>query len=101
MDWKPGRRYPVIVEYAGNGNYANKYGDVSTGEVEGSKLGYGISGGNGFIWICLPYVNTLENKNQPTGRIDGDPGKRSEMHRGRDLLIARDTARVVFCECEL
>jgi hypothetical protein len=63
-DWKPGRRYPVIVEYAGNGNYANKYGDVSTGEVEGSKLGYGISGGKGFIWICMPYVNTLEKKNQ-------------------------------------
>ena len=63
-DWKPGRRYPVIVEYAGNGNYANKYGDVSTGEVEGSKLGYGISGGKGFIWICMPYVNTLEKRNQ-------------------------------------
>jgi len=44
----------VIVEYAGNGNYANKYGDVSSGEVEGSKLGYGISGGTGFIWICMP-----------------------------------------------
>jgi hypothetical protein len=63
-DWKPGRRYPVIVEYAGNGNYANKYGDVSSGEVEGSKLGYGISGGKRFIWICMPYVNTLERKNQ-------------------------------------
>jgi hypothetical protein len=66
LDWKPGRRYPVIAEYAGNGDYKNRYGDVSTGEVEGSKLGYGISGGRGFLWLCLPYVNTVEKKNQLT-----------------------------------
>lgn len=63
-DWQPGRRYPVIVEYAGNGNYKNKYGDVSTGLPEGSKLGYGISGGKGFIWLCLPYVNIKDKKNE-------------------------------------
>lgn len=56
-DWQPSRRYPVIVEYAGNGNYRNKLGDVSTGRPEGSKLGYGMSAGKGFIWVCLPYLN--------------------------------------------
>jgi hypothetical protein len=71
-DWKPGRQYPVIVEYAGNGLYKNSFGDVSTGEVEGSKLGYGISGGNGFIWVCMPYVNALEKKNQITWWGDVD-----------------------------
>jgi hypothetical protein len=55
-DWTPGRRYPVIVEYAGNGGYKNAYGDVSNGTVDGSTLGYGISGGTGFVWVCLPYV---------------------------------------------
>ena len=55
-DWKPGRRYPVIAEYAGNGNFHNKFGDVSRGWPEGSRLGYGASGGKGAIWICLPYV---------------------------------------------
>ncbi len=65
-DWKPRRKYPVIVEYAGNGNYKNKYGDISEGTVEGSKLGYGISGGKGFIWICMPYVNSAEKRNQLT-----------------------------------
>jgi hypothetical protein len=55
-DWAPGRRYPVIVEYAGNGNYKNSFGDVSQGTVEGSNLGFGISGGEGFLWICLPFV---------------------------------------------
>src|SRR5207253_2146453 len=32
-DWKAEVRYPVIVEYAGNGNYKNSFGDVSKGTV--------------------------------------------------------------------
>lgn len=63
-DWRPRQRYPVIVEYAGNGNYRNRYGDVSNGTVEGSNLGYGMSGGKGFLWLCLPYVNKAEGRNQ-------------------------------------
>lgn len=63
-DWKPGARLPVIAEYAGNGNYRNQYGDVSEGVPEGSNLGYGISAGRGFIWLCLPYVNSQEKRNQ-------------------------------------
>ncbi|MSV30516.1 MAG: hypothetical protein EXQ52_17500 [Bryobacterales bacterium] len=65
-DFRPGQRYPVIVEYAGNGNYKNAYGDVSTGLVEGSNLGYGLSAGRGFIWLCLPYVNKAEGRNEIT-----------------------------------
>jgi len=61
-DWKPGARFPVIVEYAGNGGYSNQYGDASPGVPEGSKLGYGISAGRGFIWICLPYVEDGRRK---------------------------------------
>lgn len=64
VNWRPGTKYPVLVEYAGNGNYRNKYGDVTTGEVEGSKLGYGISGGRDYIWLCLPYVSKDGTKNQ-------------------------------------
>jgi hypothetical protein len=60
-DWKPGRRYPVIVEYAGNGNYRNAFGDESKGVPEGSNLGYGISRGKGFLWLCLPYVDLQNN----------------------------------------
>lgn len=56
-DWRPGGRYPVIVEYAGNGPYADRLGDICTGRPEGCNLGYGISGGKGFLWICLPYIN--------------------------------------------
>lgn len=55
-NWQAGKRYPVIVEYAGN-NYHGAHGDISTGRPEGSNMGYGISGGRGFIWVCLPYLN--------------------------------------------
>ena len=55
-DWVKGKRYPVLIEYAGN-NHRGAYGDISTGRPEGSNMGYGISGGRGFIWVCLPYLN--------------------------------------------
>ncbi|MEZ5942421.1 MAG: hypothetical protein R3C18_13590 [Planctomycetaceae bacterium] len=56
-DWEPGKSYPVIVEYAGN-----KY-RTSLGTVEGSSLGYGISGGKGAIWVCLPFVDKANGVN--------------------------------------
>ena len=62
-DWQSGARYPVIVEYAGNGGYRNKYGDVCTGCVEDCSLGFGLSGGRGFVWICLPYVDVANGAN--------------------------------------
>lgn len=55
-EWKSGGRYPVIVEYAGNGGYENAFGDVCEGTVEGCHMGYGLSGGEKCLWICLPYV---------------------------------------------
>ena len=57
-NWKPGAKFPLLVEYAGNGGYTNKpTGDISLGTVEGSNLGYGISGGSNYIWICMPFVD--------------------------------------------
>ncbi len=65
-DWKPDRKYPVIVEYAGN-----KW-RTSLGTVEGSSLGYGVTGGKGVIWVCMPYVNQQEMRNQETWWGDVD-----------------------------
>ena len=56
-DWKAGVQMPVIVELAGNGGFTSKQGDISTGLPEGSNLGFGLSGGKGFIWLCAPYLN--------------------------------------------
>lgn len=52
VDWRPGGKYPVIVEYTGN--KFPKCG--STGEVKDANLGYGITGGKGFIWVSMPYI---------------------------------------------
>ncbi len=71
-DWKSGRKYPVIVEYPGNGGYTNKLGDVSTGRVEDCKLGYGITEGEGFIWVCLPFVDPKSKKHAITWWGDAD-----------------------------
>mgnify|MGYP003947960579 CR=1 FL=1 len=56
-----GAEYPVLVEWAGNGGYSNAFGDVSIGRPEGSQLGYGLSAGRDFIWLCLPYLNNDGN----------------------------------------
>lgn len=56
-DWKPGKLYPVLVEYPGNGPYLNKYGDTSSGEMEECCMAYGLSGGKGYITVSLPFVS--------------------------------------------
>ncbi|NIA13296.1 MAG: hypothetical protein GWP08_04390 [Nitrospiraceae bacterium] len=61
-DWKPAGRYPIIVEYTGNA-YESEHGDVCTGRVEDANLGYGISGGRGFIWVSMPFVDTAAGVN--------------------------------------
>ena len=63
-DRQPGRKYPVLVEYPGNGPYRSPYGDYSSGDVEGCDLGYGISGGQGFVWIGLPFIDSAHRGNQ-------------------------------------
>lgn len=63
-DWRADGSYPVLVEYAGNGPFRNAFGDVCTGRVEDCRLGYGVSGGRKFIWLCLPYVSADGRNNQ-------------------------------------
>jgi hypothetical protein len=73
-DWTPapGKKYPVIAEYAGNGGYKNKYGDISEGTVQGSNLGYGLSAGQGIIWVCLPYIEHAESTKRNAPKWWGD-----------------------------
>lgn len=52
-DWRPGGKYPVIVEYPGN-----ECKGCCTGRLEECKLGFYQSGGEGFIWLVLPFVDT-------------------------------------------
>ena len=62
VDWKLGFTYPVIVEYTGNRWAACQ----STGEVKDANLGYGMSGGRGFIWVSMPYVAEGRKENAVT-----------------------------------
>ncbi|MGA0898770.1 MAG: hypothetical protein ACO3SO_00020 [Luteolibacter sp.] len=64
-DWKSGVKYPVIIEYPGN---RHAHGD---GSVESCKLGYGISGGRGVIWVSMPFVDSRAKVNAP--KWWGDP----------------------------
>jgi len=87
-DWNPDRKqkYPVIVEYAGNGPYQNKYGDKSSGHPEGSKMGYGLSGGQEFIWLCLPYLS-----NDGQGNVTNWWGNKPKYNPANTLTYAKKT----------
>lgn len=64
-NWQPGRRYPILVEYTGNVFYY-KYCH-STGRTEQGNMAYGLSRGEDFICINMPFIS-------PDGRheqIDG------------------------------
>lgn len=100
-DWQPGKLLPVLVEYAGNGGYSNPYGDSCTGQVEGCRLGYGISGGTGFLWLCLPYVEMHEGSARSALKWWGDLklSKRYCLTAVRETCarFGGDPARVVLC----
>jgi len=101
VDWKAGGRFPVIVEYPGNGNYKNAFGDVSDGSVEGCRLGYGISGGRGFICVCLPYLEIKdgEKKNAVLWWGDVEESKRYCVATVHDVCAryGGDEHAVVLC----
>jgi len=61
-DWTVGKTYPVIVDYAGN-YYPSLF---STGNVEDISMGYGLSGGRGYIWVCMPTIGGTPLSNQNT-----------------------------------
>lgn len=101
-DWRPGKSYPVLVEYPGNGGYRNDLGDVSDGTPESCILGYGLSGGEGFLWVSLPFVEVSEDGSKRNclqwwGTIDET--KRYCKATVKDVCerYGGDPARVVLC----
>jgi len=69
-DWEKGKTYPVIAEYAGNS---------MTVKMGVSEQGYGISGGKGFLWVCLPFVSKDGKKDER--KWWGDPDKTAAYAR--------------------
>lgn len=71
-NWTAKGKWPVIIEFAGNGGFKNNLGDVSLGTVEGCSLGYGITKGRNAIWACLPFVDSKNKQNATTWWGDAD-----------------------------
>lgn len=71
-NWTPKNKWPVIIEFAGNGGYKNNLGDVSLGTVDGCSLGFGITGGRDAIWACLPFVDSKNKQNASNWWGDAD-----------------------------
>jgi len=101
-NWQPHRSYPILVEYAGNGNYANALGDVSTGKPEDCRIGYGLSGGEDCIWLVLPYLKkkdggSFENCLQWWGDIAETKRYCSNTIEEVCSLYGGDRQRIVLC----
>jgi hypothetical protein len=101
-DWRPRKSYPVLVEYPGNGGYRNKLGDTSDGTPESCMLGFGLSGGNGFLWLSLPFVEVRADgskRNCLTWWGSIDETKRYCRATVRDVCerYGGDPSRVVLC----
>ena len=64
-DWKPGGRYPIIVEYTGNVFY-DKFCH-STGFTDQGNMAYGLSKGVKYICLNLPFITEDGQSEQPAG----------------------------------
>ena len=87
-DWVPGKKYPVIMEYPGNGGYSNALNDVSQGRVQDCKLGFGLSAGKGMIWVSLPFVDPRTGKHAI--KWWGDPDATADYCRQTVERICRE-----------
>jgi hypothetical protein len=65
-NWQAGHKYPVIVDYAGNYDLPPAPAIPCTGKVEDIALGYGLTGGVNYIWICMPTIGGSPQANQET-----------------------------------
>ncbi|XZE55722.1 hypothetical protein SH139x_001746 [Planctomycetaceae bacterium SH139] len=70
-DWQAGKSYPLLVELAGNGPYKNLLGDFNSGRVEDGELSWGLSGGDGWITLAVPFLNDAGD--QAVVKWWGDP----------------------------
>jgi len=61
-DWTPERRYPVIVE-----SPCNTFGQLFTGKVDDTRMGYHWAGCRDVVWIVMPYILNDANLNSGWG----------------------------------
>jgi len=64
-EWRQGGKYPIIVEYTGNVFY-DKFCH-STGYTEQGNMAYGLSRGEKFICLNLPFISEDGQREQENG----------------------------------
>lgn len=64
-EWKPGAKFPIIVEYTGNIFYYKWC--HSTGYTDQGNMAYGLSQGETFILLNLPFITNEGKEEQPDG----------------------------------
>ena len=107
-EWKAEGVYPVIFEYPGNGGFKNSLGDTCDGTVGSCCLGYGLSGGSGYIWVSLPFVDPQSKSHTLTWWGDADETARycraavaqvCQRHGGdaRRLVLAGFSRGAIAC----
>lgn len=64
-DWRPGKTFPVIVEYPGNLFYGVHC--YSSGLPDQCVIGYGMSQGQGAICLGVPFVDRAASKMAENG----------------------------------
>lgn len=70
-DWTPSGRWPVLVEWAGNGPFVGPHGERNTGRVEDASLAHGLAGTDGCIVLGLPFLD--ETGTRPVTTWWGSP----------------------------
>lgn len=100
-NWKPGGKFPVLVEYAGNGGFKNNFGDVCDGTVEGCRLAFGISGGRDYLCIAMPFVKFADGKKENAANWWGDADETAKYCVATVREVCRefggDERAVVLC----
>ena len=103
-DWAKETTWPVLVEFTGNEWSNPSTGDACTGRPEDAVLGYGLSGGRGFLWLSLPYLRGNGEELATTWWGDApehNPNPTLAYARAaiREVFIQHggDSNRVVFC----
>ncbi|WP_066631415.1 alpha/beta hydrolase family protein [Labilibacter marinus] len=74
-DWQAGKKYPVVVEFPGNIWFTKDC--YSTGRPEACTIGYGMSKGNGAIWVSMPFVDNVINQITENGW--GNPNHTADL----------------------
>lgn len=101
-EWTPQTKLPVLIELPGNGGYRNAFGDTCDGSVAGCRMGFGISGGRGMIWVSAPFVEiTKEGLQQNAVKWWGNlaESKRYLTATVKEVCAkwGGDSKRVVLC----